>query len=194
MSYADAAAKGPKQTAEELRLSLFAAIWQKSHFPYYSRAPAQVSVQHSEESTGSLIDVDSEHVNTVPSDYQSQSVKTSTQAERLEHEAEDEERAEQAAYKKQQQQQHQHDRRQQQQQKGKKSSARAKAENAARKIKANSDNPVFVSNALVVTGLSAALGFGAYKKYAAGELSWKVAGAWAGVVGLFAAGDYYVSS
>lgn len=42
-------------------------------------------------------------------------------------------------------------------------------------------------------GLSAGLGFGAYRKYAAGELTWKVVGAWAGVVGLFAAGDFYLS-
>lgn len=38
------------------------------------------------------------------------------------------------------------------------------------------------------------MGFGAYRKYAAGELTWKVVAAWTGVVGLFAAGDYYLSS
>jgi hypothetical protein len=60
-------------------------------------------------------------------------------------------------------------------------------------LKANSDNPVVVGNALVVGILGTALGVGAYRKYVAGELSWRVAGAWAGVVGLFAAGDYYAS-
>ena len=36
--------------------------------------------------------------------------------------------------------------------------------------------------------------YGAYQKYSKGELSWKLVGAWAGVVGLFATADYYVSS
>lgn len=52
---------------------------------------------------------------------------------------------------------------------------------------------MFIGNAIAVVGLSAGLGFGAYRKYAAGELTWKVVGAWAGVVGLFAAGDFYLS-
>lgn len=49
------------------------------------------------------------------------------------------------------------------------------------------------SNAVAVVAISAGLGFGAYRKYAAGEFTWKLVGAWAGVVGLFAVGDYYLS-
>ena len=71
--------------------------------------------------------------------------------------------------------------------------AKAKAKKAGHRIEANSDNPVFVGNAVAVIALSAGLGFGAYRKYAAGELSWKVVGAWTSVVGLFAVGDYYLS-
>ena len=41
--------------------------------------------------------------------------------------------------------------------------------------------------------MGTALGFGAYRKWTQNELSWKLVGAWAGVVGLFAVGDYYVS-
>jgi hypothetical protein len=52
---------------------------------------------------------------------------------------------------------------------------------------------VVLGNAVVVGVLGTVLGVGAYRKYAAGELSWKVVGAWAGVVGLFAGADYYVS-
>lgn len=52
---------------------------------------------------------------------------------------------------------------------------------------------MFIGNAVAVVAISTGLGFGAYRKYAAGELSWKVVGAWTGVVGLFAAGDYYLS-
>jgi hypothetical protein len=114
-------------------------------------------------------------VHTVPSDFSSHSVQTQTQADRLEREAKIEaERAEKAFAKKE-------------------AEAKAKAKKAGSKLKANSDNPVFLGNAIAVVGLSGALGFGAYRKYAAGELTWKVVAAWTGVVGLFAAGDYYLS-
>jgi len=53
---------------------------------------------------------------------------------------------------------------------------------------------VFVGNAIAITLLSGGLGFGAYRKYASGELTWKVVGAWTAVVGLFAGADYYLSS
>jgi len=159
MSYAAAAAKGPKQTAEE------------------KRAPAPPEVEHSDiASTSSLIDVDTPSIHTVSSDFESQEIKTQTQLERLENEAlAAETRAKEAA-----------------------SDAKAKAKKDGKKVKsnleANSDNPVYIGNAVAVVALSAGLGFGAYRKYAAGELTWKVVGAWGAVVGLFAAGDYYLSS
>ena len=34
---------------------------------------------------------------------------------------------------------------------------------------------------------------GAYQKHTAGQLTWKLVGMWAGAIGLFAAGDYYLS-
>jgi len=159
MSYAAAAAKGPKQSAEE------------------KRAPAPPQVEHTDSpSTSSLIDVDTDSVHTVPSDFMSQDIKTDTQFERLEHEALAEEAHLKEAAK----------------------DAKAKAKKDGKKIKsnfeANSDNPVYIGNAVAVVALSAGLGFGAYRKYAAGELTWKVVGAWTAVVGLFAAGDYYLSS
>jgi len=161
MSYADIAAKGPHQSAEE------------------ARAPPIPEVERTDDSTSSLIDVDSPHISSVPSDYESQSVKTDTQAERIDHEKEDEARQAASDAKKKATEA--------------KEKAKAKASKAGSRIKANSDNPIVVGNALVVSILGAALGVGAYRKYTAGELSWKIAGAWAGVVGLFAAGDYYVS-
>lgn len=72
--------------------------------------------------------------------------------------------------------------------------AAAKSRKGIRSLEANGDNPVVIGNAIAVVALSAGLGFGAYRKYAAGELTWKVAGAWTGVVGLFVAADYYLSS
>jgi hypothetical protein len=133
-------------------------------------------VEHTDSpSTSSLIDVDTDSVHTVPSDFSSQPIQTETQFERIEHEAEAAEAKASAAASKAAK------------------DAKAKANKAAGRFEANSDNPVFIGNAVAVVALSAGLGFGAYRKYAAGELSWKVVGAWTGVVGLFAVGDYYLS-
>ena len=240
----------------------------------HSRAPALPQVEPSESTTSSLVDVDSPHVSSVPSDYESQAVKTETQAQRLELETEDEARelstqasedyeeishdakdkydkgsreakrkynhashevehkydeashevehkydeASHEAKHKYDEVSHEakhkydevsHDAKQkydevsheakEKYKEAKKvankkgAQAKSKAREAEKEMRANSDNPVVVGNAVVIAALSAALGFGAYRKYAAGELTWKVAGAWAGVVGLFAAGDYYLS-
>jgi hypothetical protein len=106
-------------------------------------------------------------------------VKTDTQAQRLEHETSDKalEASNEAEAKA----------------KELKDKAKAKGSKAESRIKANSDNPVILGNALIVGILGTVLGVGAYRKYASGELTAKVVGAWAGVVGLFAVGDYYVS-
>lgn len=57
----------------------------------------------------------------------------------------------------------------------------------------NKGNPVVIGNAVVIAALGGLLGIGAYRLHQRNELTWKVAGAWAGIVGLFAVGDYYVS-
>lgn len=140
-------------------------------------------IDHStSESASSLIDVDSPHVSSVPSDFQSQSVKTETQAERIEHEAADAKlHAEQEAAKL----------------RAKagsgKEQAKRKAGVAGKRMRENADNPVVVGNAVVVALGGAGLGWWTYQKYTLGEFSWKVAGAVAGAVGLFAAADVYVS-
>lgn len=147
------------------------------------RAPAPPQVEHADSpSTASLIDVDTDSVHTVPSDFQSHSVTTDTQASRIEREAEKDETRAEEEEKRLKREFHE-----------KELTAKAKGKKAAAKAERNSDNPVFVGNAVAVVALSAGLGFGAYRKYAAGELTWKVAAAWTGVVGLFAAGDYYLS-
>lgn len=134
-------------------------------------------IQHEDSSVQSLIDVDSPHVSSVPSDFESQSVQTDTQAERqrLEKEARDKaaDLKEKAALKKQQ--------------------AKKRAAHDWQSLKANSDNPIFVGNAVTIAALGGLLGFGAYRKHIQGELTWKVAGLWAGAVGLFGVADYYVS-
>jgi len=161
MSYAEIASKGPHQSAEE------------------ARAPALPELERTDDSTHSLVDVDSPHISSVPSDFDSQSIKTDTQAERVERENEDEAKHKAAEAKKKAHEA--------------KEKAKREARVAGKRVRDNADNPVVLGNAVVVGVLGTVLGVGAYRKYAAGELSWKVVGAWAGVVGLFAGADYYVS-
>lgn len=143
----------------------------------YRRAPHVPEIKHSDSDVQSLVDVDSPHISSVPSDYEEQSIKTDTQAERERLEDESREKAEelkkQAAHKKEQ--------------------AKNKAQKAGKTMQENSDNPVVIGNAVAIAAFGGLLGFGAYKKYTAGEFTWKLAGAWAGVVGLFGVADYYVS-
>jgi hypothetical protein len=137
---------------------------------HYSRAPALPQVQHTDDSVSSLVDVDSPHISSVPSDYESQSVKTDTQAERQEREEEIKQEA-----------------------KNLRDKAAAKKESAKDKARKNADNPVVLGNAVGIAVVAGVLGIGAYRKYARGELTGKVVAAWMGVVGLFGLGDYYVS-
>ncbi|KAL9092116.1 MAG: hypothetical protein Q9165_004549 [Trypethelium subeluteriae] len=70
---------------------------------------------------------------------------------------------------------------------------KAEAKKDAQFLRDNSNNPVIVGNAVVITALAGFLGWGAYKQHQAGQLDWKVAGIGAGAVGLFATADYFVS-
>ncbi len=191
-----------------------------------SRAPPVPQIEHSDDTSESLVDVDSIHVSTVSSDFGEQSVQTHTQADRLEREAEAEERELEAEYDELKREVDAKANEVKAQVREKKAEAEAKAEAKAHEVKAqahetkaeaeakakkaaarvskearaagddlrrNSDNPVVIGNVVVVAAISAALGFGAYRKYTAGQLTWKVVGAWAGVIGLFAAGDFYFS-
>ncbi|KAJ5577450.1 uncharacterized protein N7459_006414 [Penicillium hispanicum] len=172
MSYADAAAKGPKQSPEDWLISA-PCLLVYILIPRLSRAPNVGGVYKDEsESTTSLIDVDSGHVNTVDSDFLSQGIKTTTQAERIEHEAAE---AEQKRAR---------------DETAKKAKAR-KAKSSG--LAANSDNPVYIGNAVLYTLLGAGVGFGAYRKHAEGKLSWELVGLWSGAVGALGAVDYFVS-
>ncbi|KAJ5251847.1 hypothetical protein N7489_002257 [Penicillium chrysogenum] len=153
MSYADAAAKGPKQSPED------------------ARAPPVGGIYRDEsESTASLIDVDGPHVQTVESDFLKHDVQTTTQAERIDREAEEKEKREDEEKKKARSQ---------------------KAKSSG--ICGNTSNPVFIANAAIATVVGAGLGFGAYKQHARGNLSWELVGLSAGAVGIFGAVDYFVS-
>ncbi|EAT87024.2 hypothetical protein SNOG_05960 [Parastagonospora nodorum SN15] len=74
-----------------------------------------------------------------------------------------------------------------------KDKAAAKKDAAKDKARKNADNPVVLGNAIGAAVVATALGIGAYRKYARGELTGKLVAAWVGVLGLFGVGDYYVS-
>lgn len=71
--------------------------------------------------------------------------------------------------------------------------AKGKAKHTGQAARENADDPAVMANAVILAALSATLGWGAYRKYVTGELTWKVVGAWTGIVGVFAAGDYFVT-
>jgi hypothetical protein len=153
---------------------------------YASRAPPVPSLEPSEPESASLVDVDSPHVNSVVSDFKEHAVKTETQAERLEREAEDKARAAakqlsseaESAKKKAAT-------------KGKQIKDELKKD--GRKLNENRDNPVVVGNALIWGIATVAIGYGAYKKHSEGKLDWQLAGTVAGAVGAFAVADYFGS-
>ncbi|QKX59826.1 uncharacterized protein TRUGW13939_06968 [Talaromyces rugulosus] len=147
----------------------FVAIWRCKICGYNRRAPAPPEIEKTESiSTASLVDVDAPSVQSVHSDFREQEVKTTTQAERLEREAEEATARSKAA-------------------------ASKKATAKAQGISKNADNPVYIGNAVIAAAVGAGLGYGAYRKHTNGKLSWEVAGIWAGAVGLFAGVDYFVS-
>jgi len=168
MSYAEVAASGPSQSAEE------------------ARAPPVPSLVHDESESASLIDVDSPHVSSVKSDFQDQAVKTDTQADRLAHEAEDKARV--ASQKSAAAAQSAKDKAIA---KGKQAKATLKAD--GKKLSDNRDNPVVVGNAIIWGVATVAIGYGAYQKHSEGKLDWKLAGTVAGIVGAFGVADYFGS-
>ncbi|KAK2745670.1 protein transport protein bos1 [Myotisia sp. PD_48] len=187
MSYAQAAAQGANQSRKD------------------ARAPPPPTIEKEEDvSTSSLVDVDSPHVSTVPSDFGSQGVKTTTQAERIEREQE--------AKAQQQQQQgqgqgHQQGHRQgdikgkareekdQVKEKAKAATRKAqdKAADGCDKLNRNKSNPVVVSNAVLLTVLGAGLAYGAYQKQVRGALTWELIAKWTGGIGAVGVFDYFNS-
>ncbi|KAK2787253.1 hypothetical protein FQN52_007342 [Onygenales sp. PD_12] len=175
MSYAEAASLGAQQSPKETNPSR----------PKPSRAPQprQVTVADSPTTTSSLVDVDSPHVASVPPDFESQEIKTTTQAERISREdAEEAEKrlkegeaavrnAANAAARR-----------------GKKGASSAKA-----RLRRNKTNPVVVGNALLIAAAGAGLGFGAWQKHVQGALTWRLIGLWSGAVGAVGVVDYWVS-
>lgn len=73
------------------------------------------------------------------------------------------------------------------------SKAKVQTKKAAEVVRKNADNPVIFGNALVLTALGIVLGVDGVRRYQRGTFGWAAAGAWAGIIGAFAVGDYFVS-
>jgi hypothetical protein len=114
-------------------------------------------------------------VSSVPSDFTTQDVQTTTQADRLEREASEVARSAERKAKEA------------------KAKASHKASKASKRLRDNSDNPVVLGNAVLGLALFGTLGYGAYVKYRAGEFTWKLVGIGAAVLGAFGVADYYAT-
>ncbi|KAI9893602.1 MAG: hypothetical protein M1814_006398 [Vezdaea aestivalis] len=180
MSYAEVASHGPSQTAEEARAPLVPTV--------SNTTPAA--------SENSLIDVDAPSVHTVPSNFSSQEIKTDTQAERLDLEAEA--RSKRDATKQKASAAKGKAKEGAQEAKGKAKEGAQEAEGAVKRwvenVKENRGNPVYVGNALLAVGIGAAAGVAGWRIWGkGGELNWRVAGVWGAGVGALVFGDVLVS-
>ncbi|CAJ2512571.1 Uu.00g055860.m01.CDS01 [Anthostomella pinea] len=155
VSYAAAAASGPRQTPEE------------------AAAPQPPQVVHSESaSTSSLVDVDAPSVRTVPSDFMEQDVQTDTQAARRELE----DAAEHAASRA---------RAEADMAKKKGSAKARKADNILTQwfgdLSEGASTALVVSNLTAIIALSTYGGYKAWGLYERGRFGWKHVGIGAGV-------------
>lgn len=117
------------------------------------------------------MDVDSQSVRTVPSDFMEQSVQTETQQARIERERDEQTAREKARQKKEA---------------AKKKAARADNWLLSRfaSLSDGQANALAAANVAVVVGLSAVLGYKAWGLHERGQFSWKTAGIGAGIVGV----------
>ncbi|KAI1383798.1 glycoside hydrolase superfamily [Hypoxylon trugodes] len=152
VSYAAAAASGPKQTPAE------------------AAAPQPPEVISSESaSTASLVDVDTPSVRTVPSDFMEQDVKTETQATRQELEdAAERARAEAHLAKKRGA--------------GRARKADTILTKWFSDLSDGTTTTLAISNLAAIVGLSSYLGYKAWGQYEHGRLGWKSVGIGAGIV------------
>jgi hypothetical protein len=174
MSYADVAAKGPKQTPEEAA----------------APAPPQI-IPNESASTASLVDVDMPSVHTVSSDFLDQEVQTDTQAERRDREAAAAEAKREAKLEEEKRKL-----------RASKDAAKAKARRADNWLTSQfasltdgSASAIVIANLAAVVGLSSYLGYRAWGLYDKGRLTWGNIGVGAAIlggVGLFEAafGNY----
>ncbi|KAL1869365.1 hypothetical protein Daus18300_005577 [Diaporthe australafricana] len=155
-TYADIAASGPKQSPEDAAAP---------------QPPEIIPNESATASTSSLVDVDSQSVRTVPSDFMEQSIQTDTQAARVEREQREETARDKARQKKEA---------------AKKKAARADNWLLSRiaALTEGQSTALVTANFAAVVGLSAVLSYKAWGLHERGQFSWKTAGIGAGIVGV----------
>lgn len=216
MSYAEAAAKGPKQSPEEVsRLDknsfrygaadLFplgvSSIYYLHYLSYQKYLPLIRAMLTKDAGSAfhsrapALPEIErsesSETASLVDadsgrSDYESQKAQTKKDAQHLEHEAEDKAREFGKTAS---------DAAADLKEKAKSGAkkAKSKAKEEGSKLDANRENPVVIANGVILVVGGVALGIAAYKRYSEGTLDWQVATMTAGAVGAFAVADYFGS-
>ncbi|KAL8382040.1 hypothetical protein RB595_006020 [Gaeumannomyces hyphopodioides] len=159
-SYADIAAKGPKQTPEE------------------AAAPQPPQVESSTTaSTSSLVDVDTPSVRTVPSDFGDQDVQTDTQADRIEREEEAAAEAKRKA------------RSARERAAARARSADNWLVAKIASLGDGAATALFAGNLAVVMGLGAVIGYKAWGLYERRALGWKGVGLGLGLLGIVGLGE-----
>ncbi|KAK4697273.1 hypothetical protein P7C71_g781, partial [Lecanoromycetidae sp. Uapishka_2] len=204
MSYAEAAKKGPKQSPEEVSLTLMIRSYDSIDESRRDRAPAPPTMDSSTSSYDN-VDRDAQHVKSEAKDTANQAAdKTKETADKAQGKSSD--YAETAKQKAKEASDYTKEKSSEfadsaERNYGKaKDSASKNAKEAKKEIKSagqdldeNKDNPVYIANGVLLVAGSAALGYGAYTKHQAGQLDWQLAGVWAAAVGVLAVGDYFVS-
>ncbi|KAL9058037.1 MAG: hypothetical protein Q9206_002101 [Seirophora lacunosa] len=173
MSYADAAAKGPKQSPEETKTQTERMAREAED---KARETSSQASQKTKETAAEADKKASEASSKASSKAKEFSEYASEKSEELSQEAGDKyDKAKKSAVRNYQE-------------------GKEEAREKGNELSRNRDNPVVVGNAVIIGVGSVALGFTAYQKYAQGELSWKLAGITAAAVGAFAVEPELVSS
>ncbi|POS83101.1 hypothetical protein EPUL_005982, partial [Erysiphe pulchra] len=140
-------------------------------------APVPLEIENQEPVTQVLsVDVDTSSVHTVPAEFKSQTTQTETLQNRAEDECESEEKH--TSVKQERSEKISEDRE-------KKATAPPRKENISH-VNSKTKDHVSMFNTIAAVTLCSGLSFGAYRKYIAGELNWKLVGVWTGIVGALA--------
>ncbi|CAG1961434.1 unnamed protein product [Fusarium graminearum] len=171
VSYADIAAKGPKQSPEDVSQQLSKSKSSLANPSKKAAAPQPPQILTDESaSTASLVDVDMPSVHTVPNDFLEQEIQTETQAARIEREEEAK------------------------QEKRKRDSAASKAKQTDNwliqqfsKLSDGEATGLTVANLATVVSLGAFLGYKGWGLYEKGRLDWKAVSYGVGILASAAA-------
>ncbi|CCU74652.1 putative Bgh-specific protein [Blumeria hordei DH14] len=127
------------------------------------------------------------HVHTVPPAFVAEPITTETQASRLRRERDvNYEKAQTVKSSGKSEEAHSTG------QKRKTEDPSLKKRKKSEGYEAHDSSSLYSGHAALVATLGVALGYGAFRKYSAGELNGKTVGVWTGIVGTFAFADFFI--